>query len=229
VNFIKTIIVTLILGSQLLPAPKFHLGSTQLAIEAEEKYVGVNLRVDTRNIFADHYKAKARIARYCGHLTLAIEDMAGRLTPKELKQLYMARVDCHLIHACEISPDSEDVHVKHLGKVQISFLHEMPNLHSRSLIAPLFTETWIMPLRVRRLPLVLSHLRSLLGLPDVRYARAALNSSLELSGKGKKCWASDLTKAAPRLFQCPELVLTRQTTDRDVEYYAKLVHKLMLE
>jgi hypothetical protein len=38
------------------------------------------------------------------------------------------------------------------------------------------------------------------------------------------------TKAASRLpFQCPELFLTRQTTDKDVEDYAKLVHKLMLE
>jgi hypothetical protein len=126
--------------------------------------------------------------------------------------------------------DSEDVHLKHLAKVQISFLRQMLNLHSRSLIAPLFTETGIMPLRVRRLLLALSHLRCLLGLPDVHYARAALNSSFEFSGKGKKCWASDLTKAASRLpFQCPVLVLTRQTTDKDVEDDAKLVHKLILE
>jgi hypothetical protein len=79
------------------------------------------------------------------------------------------------------------VHVKHLAKVQISFLRQMLNLHSCSLIVPLFTETGIMPLRVRRLLLVLSHLRYFLGLPraDVHYARATLNSSLELFGKGK--------------------------------------------
>lgn len=75
-----------------------------------------------QNMFAEHYKDKARTARYCGHRIPAIEDLVGRLTPKELKQLYMARVDCHLIHACEISPDCEDVHVKHLAKVQITFL-----------------------------------------------------------------------------------------------------------
>lgn len=90
-------------------------------------------------MFADHYEAKARMARYCGHRILAIEDMTGRLMPKELKQLYMARVDCHLIHGCEISPDSEDVHVKHLCKVQISFLRQMLNIHRRSMIVPLFT------------------------------------------------------------------------------------------
>ncbi|KAJ7250158.1 hypothetical protein B0H12DRAFT_1120973 [Mycena haematopus] len=29
----------------------------------------------------------------------------------------MARVDCHLIHRCEIPPDGEDAHVKQLGKL----------------------------------------------------------------------------------------------------------------
>jgi hypothetical protein len=110
-------------------------------------------------MFSDHYKAKARTARY--YRIMAIEDMTGRLTPKELKQLYMARVDC--LHACEISPDSEDLHVKQLCKVQVSFIRQMLNLHRRSMIAPLFTETGIMPLRVRRLLLVLSHLGYFLG------------------------------------------------------------------
>ncbi|KAJ7796298.1 hypothetical protein B0H13DRAFT_2392703 [Mycena leptocephala] len=36
---------------------------------------------------------------------MAIEDKTGRLTPKELKMLYMARVDCHLTHGCEIALD----------------------------------------------------------------------------------------------------------------------------
>jgi hypothetical protein len=47
---------------------------------------------------------------------------------------------------------------------------------------------------------------------------------------GKKSWASDSTKAASRLpFHCPALILTRQTSDKDVEDYSKLVQKLMLE
>jgi hypothetical protein len=52
---------------------------------------------------------------------MAVEDMTGRLTPKELKELYMAR-NCHLIHGCEIMPDSEDIHLKRLSQVQISFI-----------------------------------------------------------------------------------------------------------
>jgi hypothetical protein len=98
------------------------------------------------------------------------------------------------------------------------------------MIAPLFTETGIMPLRVRHLLLVLSHLCYFLNLQDDHYARAALNSSIELAEKGKKSWASDLAKAITRLpFHCPELALTRQTTHKDVENYAKLVRKLMME
>lgn len=51
----------------------------------------------------------------------------------------------------------------------------MLNLHRRSMIAPFFMEIGITPLRVRRLLLVLSHLRYFLGLPENHYARAALN------------------------------------------------------
>jgi hypothetical protein len=228
VNLIKTII--LIYGATSLPLPTFHLGTIELSVKSEEKYVGVNLRTDTRNMFQDHYTAKARTARYCAHRIMAVEDMTGRLTPKELKQLYMARVDCHLIHGCEISPDSEDVHVNQLCKVQVNFIRQMLNLHRRSMIAPLFTETGIMPIRVRRLLLGLSHLRYFIGFNEDHYARAALNSSIELTSKGKKSWVSDLIKAVTRLpFHCPELIVTRQTSDKDVEDYSKLVQKLMLE
>ncbi|KAJ7239325.1 hypothetical protein C8J57DRAFT_1246059 [Mycena rebaudengoi] len=62
-----------------LPPPTFHLGLMELSISTEETYVGVNLRTDTQNMFKDHYKAKARTARYCGHRITGIEDMTGRL------------------------------------------------------------------------------------------------------------------------------------------------------
>ena len=142
----------------------------------------------------------------------------------------MARVDCHLIHGCGISPDSEDVHVKQLSIVQIQFLRQMLNLHSRSVIALLFTETGIIPLRVRRLLIVLNHLIYFLGLDKKDYARAALDSSLELSAKGKTSWAKDLITAASRLsFRCPVLVLTDMTSIEDVEDYSKTVDRLMKE
>jgi hypothetical protein len=115
---IKTII--LIFGKIALLLPVFTLGTTNLKIKPEEKYVGGTFTMDTRKIRQAHYEAKARTARFCGHRIMAIEDMTGRLTPKELKELYMARVDCHLIYRCEISPGSEDIHVKQLSKVRAS-------------------------------------------------------------------------------------------------------------
>jgi hypothetical protein len=127
-------------------------------------------------------------------------------------------------------PDSEDIHLKQLSQVQIRFIRNMLNLHPRSMIAPLFTGTGIIPLRVRRLLLVLTHLVHGLGLVKKHYARAALDSSIELSAKGKKCWAKDLITAASRLpFQCPELVLNATSTIEDIQNYAKVVDKLMME
>jgi hypothetical protein len=69
-----------------------------------------------------------------------------------------------------------------------------------------------------------------LNLRDSHYTCAALNSSIELAEKGKKPWASDLTKAITRLpFHCPKLALTHQTTHKNVENYAKLMCKLITE
>ncbi|KAJ6481555.1 hypothetical protein C8R47DRAFT_1049836 [Mycena vitilis] len=232
INKIKTVILIFKFGRSPLPIPHpvFMLGANQLKIVLEEKYVGVTFRTDTQNMFAAHYKAKARTGRYCGHRIMAVEDMTGRLSPKDLKEIYMARVDCHLTNACEVMPDCEDVHLKQLSQVQIRFIRNMLNLHPRSMIAPLFTETGIMPLRVRRLLLVLTHLVYWLGLDKKHLARAALDSSLELSARGKRCWSKDLITAASRLpFLCPELVLNSTTTVVDIQNYAKNVDKLMME
>jgi hypothetical protein len=226
VNMIKTIIM--IFGrapTDLL----FKLGENILAITVEEKYVGMNFRTDTRNMFADHYKAKASTARYCAHRIMGLEDSTGRLTPKELKTLYMARVDCHLIHGCEVSPDCEDVHVKELCAVQVDFLRQMLNVHSQSMHAPLFTETGIMPLRPRRFMLLLVYLQHLLSLPLPHFARAALDSSIELAAIGKKSWAGDVLIAATKLpFECPPLDLA-SATPTEVEEYRKDVETRALQ
>jgi hypothetical protein len=127
--------------------PIFHLDATGLTVKSERKYFGINLRTDTRNLFENHYKAKSMHACYCGHRIMMIEDLTGRLLPKEPIQLYMARINFHLIHGCEISPDSEDMHLKQLCKVQLLGIHQSntQSLH-RSLIALPFTETGLMPI-----------------------------------------------------------------------------------
>ncbi|KAJ6598776.1 hypothetical protein B0H10DRAFT_1825847 [Mycena sp. CBHHK59/15] len=106
----------------------------------------------------------------------------------------------------------------------------MLSLHPRSMIAPLLTETGTMPLRVRRFLLTLTHLAHWIGLDKKHFARAALDSSIELSAMGKRCWVKDLTGAASRLpFQCPELTLSATTTVEDIQNYTKKVDTLNTE
>ncbi|KAJ7246142.1 hypothetical protein B0H12DRAFT_1306477 [Mycena haematopus] len=199
INMLKTVI--LIFGTTSTPPPVFMLGATMLRIVTEEKYVGVNFRTDTQNI----------------------------LTPRELKTLYMARVDCHLTHGCEISPDCEDVHVKHLCDVQVSFIRQMLNLHSRSMVISLYTETGIVPLRVRRFILALGYLQYLIGLHPSHFANAALNNSIKLAVMGKKSWARDLLTAATKLpFPCPPPDLAT-ATPRSIFDYAKSVEGLSMQ
>jgi hypothetical protein len=219
---IKTIIM--IFG----PSPKdleFHLGANLLTIKEKEKYVGMNINTSTRNMFEDHYKAKASTARYCAHRIMGLEDSAGRLTPKEFKVLYMARVDCHLIHGCEVSPDSEDIHVKELCMVQVNFIRQMLNVHSHSVLVGLFTETGIMPLRIRRFLLLLGYLQYLLTLESSHLARVSLDSSIKLAAMGKRSWVGDVLIAAKKMpFQCPPLDFG-SANDKTVEAYRKSVQK----
>jgi hypothetical protein len=105
----------------------------------------------------------------------------------------------------------------------VSFLRQILNLHSHSMIAPLFTETGIMPLRVRRYLVLLSYLRYLLGLEPTHLAKASLNSSLQLAVHGKKSWFGDVCKAASKMpFQCPPPDM-HDATPKSIDNYGKLV------
>ncbi|KAJ7282401.1 hypothetical protein C8J57DRAFT_1710576 [Mycena rebaudengoi] len=63
--------------------------------------------------------------------------------------------------------------------VQVDFIRQMLHVHSHSMLVLLFTETGIMPLRIRRFILVLGFLQYLLS-------QASLTSSIELDARGKK-------------------------------------------
>jgi hypothetical protein len=127
-------------------------GSNRVQVERENQHVPKgDLAVSTGLI------APWRVR--CGYLFVrSPNDLPIELYNKAISQATVhGSCRLHLIHACGISPDSENVQL-HVCKVQVSFLRRMLNLHS-PLIAPLFTETGIVPLHVRRLLLVPSHLR----------------------------------------------------------------------
>ncbi|KAJ7195595.1 hypothetical protein C8J57DRAFT_1031787, partial [Mycena rebaudengoi] len=72
---------------------------------------------------------------------------------------------------CEVRLDVESDLLKPVEDVQIEFLRRIMGVNKRSLIAPLFTGTGLVPLHFRGLILALTHLKYLLEMNDDRYVR----------------------------------------------------------
>ncbi|KAH7878333.1 uncharacterized protein C8R40DRAFT_1016547, partial [Lentinula edodes] len=79
-----------------------------------------------------------------------------------------------------------------LEQIQLLFLRRMLGLSRRSILAPLFTETGIMPIRTRRVILALRYLICLLKLGPEHYAHLALQENFNLRNSGMKCWLLDV-------------------------------------
>ncbi|KAJ3853112.1 hypothetical protein EV368DRAFT_26708, partial [Lentinula lateritia] len=109
------------------------------------------------------------------------------------------KVDCHLIHGCELIIDTDTFLLSMLEQVQLLCLRRLLGLSRRSMVAPLFTETGIMPIRFRRVILALRYLIYLLKLPLEHYANLALQANHVLRSSGNSCWLSDLDWAIRHL------------------------------
>jgi hypothetical protein len=68
--------------------------------------------------------------------------------------------------------------------VQHLFLRRLLRINSRAMLVVLFTETDLIPIRIRRLLLALSRLRYMLELSEERWFRAALLDSVDLFATG---------------------------------------------
>ncbi|KAJ7577256.1 hypothetical protein C8J56DRAFT_799007, partial [Mycena floridula] len=192
----------------------FFWGPEPLKEKTDEVYVGVPVCTTTTNIFEKLYHEKTAKARYCAHRIFGLEGFTGKLTPRELKRLYMARVDSHLIAGFEDSPDATKEPLNKLENVQVNYIRYMLGLPGRSMKAPLYTETGLTPLRMRRLKLTLGYVRYLLSLKLSHYAGAAFRDSLELARRGKTSWAKDLQKAIQKMpFMVPVLPLIDPTDE----------------
>ncbi|KAG6886366.1 hypothetical protein C0992_004366 [Termitomyces sp. T32_za158] len=104
----------------------------------------------------------------------------------------MARIDPQLIFGCEVVLDTVSSSLRLLENVQIAYCRRLLGLSCRSMIAALFTETGILPLRYRRAILATKYLRYLLDLPPNHYASSALLESVALANAHHLCWAGDL-------------------------------------
>jgi exonuclease III len=163
-----------------------------IELVSEYKYVGVWFTSTARDIFTQHYLEKASKACRVACASFALDSFIGALPPKEGKMLYMARVDPILTFGCEVVLDVEETLVQKLSDVQHLFIRRLLGLGPRSLLATLFTETGILPLRFRRAKLAIGYLIYLLRLPHSHYAYAALQESKSLLLAGFPCWLGDL-------------------------------------
>ncbi|KAJ3858177.1 hypothetical protein EV359DRAFT_52421, partial [Lentinula novae-zelandiae] len=116
--------------------------------------------------------------------------------------LYLALVDCHLIHGCKLAIDTDKFLLSMLEQVQLLYLQRPLGLSRRSMVAPLFTETGIMPIHFCRVILALCYLIYLLNLPLDHYASLALQANHVLRSSGNSCWLSDLNWAIQHLPNC---------------------------
>lgn len=176
----------MIFGTLFVPLasmPQFTLHDDLIPFTSTHKYVGVHFQSTHANIFREHYEAKAEAAEVSALATLfGTDSVVGRGTvpPKVALQLYNALVDCHLIHGCEVMPDVDNVGV--------ALLEDVPF----NIVDVLFTETGMLPIRVRQTVLTLRYLKYLLTLPTSQYAARALRVSDTLRLHKKASWLGDL-------------------------------------
>ncbi|KAJ7308601.1 hypothetical protein DFH08DRAFT_823887 [Mycena albidolilacea] len=91
-------------------------------------------------------------------MTFPVKDSIGCLPPPQGIQLYMARIDPHLTFGCEVALDVTNTHVSKLEDVQNEFLRRLLGLHRHSVLAVLFSEAGVIPLRYRQLSLAIETL-----------------------------------------------------------------------
>lgn len=205
INYKKT--YTIVFGLKT-PRPSLSIDSHILSYVTEYVYVGVTFSSSTKNIFSQHYKVKAAKARAIANTTLGLESYVGVIPPMHARQLYMARIDPHLTFACEAVVDTDKRLVKTLEDVQHLFLRRLLGLNPRFMRAPLFSETAITPIAIRRIILSLRFFQYLLSLSPHHYARLALEDSVFLRHQLSPSWYGDLSIVLKRLSDLSGVPLT---------------------
>ena len=200
----------MVMGVLPNPLPNFYVGNTILKIVDCFKYVGVTFTSTERCIFAQHYRQQASSARNSAYAILATLSLSGSFAIHETITFYMARVDPLLIFGCEAAIDVDMGLLAMLEDVQTMFLRRLLGLGDRSIRAPLFTETGVMPIRHRRLILAIKYLAYAVSLPESHYVKCAFNDSVNLWMAGKPCWLGDLQYALNALPHAIAFLPTRQ-------------------
>ncbi|KAF7331487.1 Reverse transcriptase domain-containing protein [Mycena kentingensis (nom. inval.)] len=176
------------------PIPSLRVAGQPIALSKESKFAGVWISSVSANIFEPNYSIYAGKARNAANTIFSVRHRTGQIPVDVGINLYNARVDCYLIRAADIAIDVDGL-VHMLEEVQRDFLRRLLGVGSRSLLAPLFTETGVMPIRYRRLILALKRVRYLTKLDFDRIPHRAFRDSIDLWQEGKPCWIADIAIA----------------------------------
>jgi hypothetical protein len=174
------------------------MGQDIIRFVEEYKFIGVYHTSSLRYIYAKNYEVKASKARNVSNATFAMESCIDGLPPWDGRRIYKARVEPHLSFAAEIALD---VDLNLLGlyeEVENQFLRRLLGLNRRSVLAPIFTDVDIMPIRFRRALIAVRYLQYLGSLPDHHYAFSALKDSVDLAISAKPSWICDLMHVLSR-------------------------------
>ncbi|KAK0441757.1 uncharacterized protein EV420DRAFT_1223945, partial [Desarmillaria tabescens] len=108
--------------------------------------------------------------------------------------IYSARVDSILTCGAQIAIVTTDSTLRHLEKVQLTFLRRLLHVHKRSMTAVLFSETGFTPIRYRRVILALRYLLRLLAGRQTtsKLAPLGIDACRALWYQNKSNWLGDI-------------------------------------
>ncbi|KAJ7069239.1 hypothetical protein C8F01DRAFT_976823 [Mycena amicta] len=185
--------------------PRLYVGDREIHAATDYKFIGLAFCTTERNIFSKNYTIKASKARGLSRSTFAAERHVGMWAPAAGIRLYNARVDPHLTFGADVIPDVDEAGVKLYEDVQSSFARRLLHLTSRSMLAALYTETGLMPIRFRRAGLALGYAKYLLNAHTLEVGNIphlAYLDTIDLARNGESGWAGDLRIALGSL-PCP--------------------------
>ncbi|KAF5338837.1 hypothetical protein D9757_014693 [Collybiopsis confluens] len=169
------------------PEPEyvFMLHGGPLKKVTEAKYIGVYHQSGRGSRYRNHYEAFAEKAKKAAGAILHARTFVGKDMPLwDLRMLYAGRVEPYLSNGAELIPDNVASHRKLLEDVQHYFLRRMLSIQNRSSLEILFTETGIIPIKYRRIILLLKNMKYLVGLSHECLAWKALKEAFTLTEEG---------------------------------------------
>ncbi|KAF5375862.1 hypothetical protein D9615_008181 [Tricholomella constricta] len=95
---------------------------------SEYTYVGITFQFHHGFLFRQHGSTKASAARGVSGATFTIDSFVGSVPPVDARKLYMARVDPHLTHGCEVALDIDRAALNGLENVQRTYIRRMLHL-----------------------------------------------------------------------------------------------------